>query len=83
MRNRPLVVLCLALALLGPAAGSAAASAGGPDGSAGQTPTRPVEYSVLQLNLCLSGLAGCYAGTEYPAGVDEAVEVVRAQRPGR
>jgi len=81
MRTRPLVVLCLALALLGPVAGSAAASAGGPDGSAGQTPTRPVEYSVLQLNLCLSGLAGCYAGTEYPAGVDEAVEVVREHRP--
>jgi endonuclease/exonuclease/phosphatase family metal-dependent hydrolase len=34
--------------------------------------------SVLQMNLCLSGLAGCYAGTRYPAVVDEAIGQIRA-----
>ena len=38
-------------------------------------------YTVLQMNLCLSGLAGCYGGTEYPKVVDEAVATVRAQDP--
>lgn len=35
-------------------------------------------YSLLQMNLCLSGLAGCYAGTEYPRVVDEAIERIEA-----
>ena len=36
---------------------------------------------MLQMNLCLSGLAGCYAGTEYPAVVDEAIEKILATQP--
>jgi endonuclease/exonuclease/phosphatase (EEP) superfamily protein YafD len=39
-------------------------------------PPRP--YSLLQLNLCLSGLAGCYAGTPV---VDEAVTRITAVQP--
>ena len=38
-------------------------------------------YSVMQMNLCLSGLAGCYGKTAYPAVVDEAVAQIRAARP--
>jgi hypothetical protein len=41
----------------------------------------PESYSVLQLNLCLSGLAGCYPGTEYPRVVEEAVTKVVAANP--
>jgi endonuclease/exonuclease/phosphatase family metal-dependent hydrolase len=35
---------------------------------------------VLQLNLCLSGLADCYAAVAYPAGVDNAVARIRELR---
>ncbi len=40
-----------------------------------------VPYSVLQMNLCLSGAAGCYGGTEYPKVVDEAIDVIDARQP--
>lgn len=49
--------------VLAPPAGAAATSpehAGSP-------------YRLLQMNLCLSGLAGCFGGTEYPKVVDEAI----------
>jgi endonuclease/exonuclease/phosphatase family metal-dependent hydrolase len=35
----------------------------------------------MQMNLCLSGLGGCYAKVEYPAGVDEAVARIREEHP--
>ncbi len=35
----------------------------------------------MQVNLCLSGLAGCYGKVAYPAGVEEAVDRIRAARP--
>jgi endonuclease/exonuclease/phosphatase family metal-dependent hydrolase len=35
----------------------------------------------MQMNLCLSGLAGCYAKVEYPAVVDEAVARIRELHP--
>jgi endonuclease/exonuclease/phosphatase family metal-dependent hydrolase len=35
----------------------------------------------MQMNLCLSGFAGCYGKVAYPAGVEEAVARVRAARP--
>lgn len=38
-------------------------------------------YTLLQMNLCLSGLAGCYARVAYPGGVEEAVARIRAARP--
>ena len=34
-------------------------------------------YTLMQMNLCLSGLAGCYAKVEYPAVLDEAVARTR------
>jgi endonuclease/exonuclease/phosphatase family metal-dependent hydrolase len=38
-------------------------------------------YTVMQMNLCLSGFAGCYGKVAYPAGVDNAVARIRAARP--
>jgi|HubBroStandDraft_6_1064221.scaffolds.fasta_scaffold390409_1 endonuclease/exonuclease/phosphatase family metal-dependent hydrolase len=38
-------------------------------------------YTLMQMNLCLSGLAGCYAKVEYPAVLDEAVARIREARP--
>ena len=38
-------------------------------------------YTLMQMNLCLSGFAGCYGKVAYPAGVDEAVARIRAARP--
>jgi endonuclease/exonuclease/phosphatase family metal-dependent hydrolase len=38
-------------------------------------------YTLMQMNLCLSGLAGCYGRTAYPAVVGEAAARIRASRP--
>jgi endonuclease/exonuclease/phosphatase family metal-dependent hydrolase len=38
-------------------------------------------YTLLQMNLCLSGFADCYGKVAYPAGVEEAVARIRAARP--
>jgi endonuclease/exonuclease/phosphatase family metal-dependent hydrolase len=35
----------------------------------------------MQMNLCLSGFAGCYGKVAYPAGVKDAVARIRAARP--
>ena len=63
----------LVLALTG-CSGSSGAAAAAP-ASAGPT------YTLMQMNLCLSGLAGCYAKVEYPAGVQEAIGRIRAAHP--
>ena len=38
-------------------------------------------YSLLQMNLCLSGFAGCFGKVAYPAGVHDAVARIRDARP--
>ncbi len=38
-------------------------------------------YTLMQMNLCLSGLAGCYHKVDYPAGLEEAVTRIRDARP--
>jgi endonuclease/exonuclease/phosphatase family metal-dependent hydrolase len=38
-------------------------------------------YTLMQMNLCLSGLAGCYAKVAYPAVVEEAAARIREARP--
>jgi endonuclease/exonuclease/phosphatase family metal-dependent hydrolase len=38
-------------------------------------------YTLMQMNLCLSGLAGCYGKAEYPAVVEEAVARIREAHP--
>jgi endonuclease/exonuclease/phosphatase family metal-dependent hydrolase len=67
----PLVVTALLVVAASAVAATARASESG----------GPSEYSLLQMNLCLSGLAGCYAGTEYPAVDDEAIEKILATQP--
>jgi endonuclease/exonuclease/phosphatase family metal-dependent hydrolase len=38
-------------------------------------------YTLMQMNLCLSGLAGCYGQAAYPAVVEEAVARIREAHP--
>jgi endonuclease/exonuclease/phosphatase family metal-dependent hydrolase len=38
-------------------------------------------YTLLQMNLCLSGFADCYGKVAHPAGVQEAVARIRAAHP--
>ncbi len=38
-------------------------------------------YTLMQMNLCLSGLAGCYGKAAYPAVVEEAVVRIREADP--
>ncbi len=63
----------LVLALSGCSGSSGAATAA--SSTAGST------YTLIQMNLCLSGIAACYRKVEYPAVVDEAVARIRAARP--
>ena len=73
MRTRRLLPLLALVAVLVATLPLSSASAGK------STPGR--SYAHLQMNLCLSGLAGCFAGTEYPGVVDEAVVTIRRVRP--
>jgi hypothetical protein len=57
------------------AVAAVATAAGGiaPAAAAGASETAPsAPYTLLQMNLCLSGFAGCFPGTQYPNIVDEA-----------
>jgi endonuclease/exonuclease/phosphatase family metal-dependent hydrolase len=38
-------------------------------------------YTLMQMNLCLSGLAGCYGKAAYPAVVEEALARIRQAHP--
>jgi endonuclease/exonuclease/phosphatase family metal-dependent hydrolase len=44
-----------------------------------EEPRRGAPYTMLQMNLCLSGVAGCFGRTAYPAVVDEAVAAIEEQ----
>ena len=48
---------------------------------AAAAPPAGSSYTLMQMNLCLSGLAGCYAKVQYPAGVQEAVARIREAHP--
>ena len=50
-------------------------------GGSSATPREGLTYTLMQMNLCLSGLAGCYGKTDYPAVVEEAEARIRAARP--
>jgi endonuclease/exonuclease/phosphatase family metal-dependent hydrolase len=65
----------LALALTGCGRDSGTAAAAAVSRPAGST------FTLMQMNLCLSGLAGCYGKVEYPAGVQEAIARIREARP--
>jgi endonuclease/exonuclease/phosphatase family metal-dependent hydrolase len=50
-------------------------------GPAAVPPPAGATYTLMQMNLCLSGLAPCFAKVAYPAAVEEAVARIRAARP--
>jgi hypothetical protein len=63
----------LVLALTGCGGSSRAAAAMAP--SAGSA------YTLMQMNLCLSGLAACYSKVDYPAGVQDVIARIRDAHP--
>ena len=46
-----------------------------------ESPLGGSPYTLLQMNLCLSGYADCYGRVAYPAGVHEAVARIRNAHP--
>jgi endonuclease/exonuclease/phosphatase family metal-dependent hydrolase len=58
-------------------AGCLLVAATGCNGSSEHTPT----YALVQMNLCLSGIASCYPQVAYPEGVAEATSVIRRTQP--
>jgi endonuclease/exonuclease/phosphatase family metal-dependent hydrolase len=44
-------------------------------------PQAGASHTLMQMNLCLSGLAGCYGKAAYPAVVEEAMARIREARP--
>jgi endonuclease/exonuclease/phosphatase family metal-dependent hydrolase len=60
----------------------ALAGCSGPSGTAVAAPPSPgPTYRLMQMNLCLSGLAGCYRKVAYPAVLEEAVARIREAHP--
>jgi endonuclease/exonuclease/phosphatase family metal-dependent hydrolase len=51
------------------------------DGRAAVRPPAGSTYTLAQMNLCLSGMAGCYGKVAYPAVLEDAVARIRAARP--
>jgi hypothetical protein len=49
--------------------------------SSGTAPPTGSPFTLMQMNLCLSGLAGCYRKADYPAVVEEAVARMREADP--
>jgi endonuclease/exonuclease/phosphatase family metal-dependent hydrolase len=58
-----------------------AVTGGGPSGSSVSMARESSAYTLMQMNLCLSGFARCYGKVAYPAGVEEAVARIRAAHP--
>ena len=91
--GRPRALLCaaagcaLVIAVIGsggPPGSSAALARGSSTSPAGPgivPPSGGSTYTLMQMNLCLSGFADCYRKVEYPAGVDEAVARIREAHP--
>jgi hypothetical protein len=77
--------LVVALSGCGRSSGTSGALAQEPSTSAGTPravpPAASSTYTLMQMNLCLSGLAGCYGKVAYPAVVEEAVARIREVHP--
>src|SRR5215211_1955231 len=77
----------LVLALCGctGSSGTSGAPAQEPSTSVGEPaavpPAGSSTYTLMQMNLCLSGLANCYGKAAYPAVVEEAVARIREAQP--
>jgi hypothetical protein len=63
----------LVLALTGCSRSSGESGALAPEPSTSAGPPAGPTYTLMQMNLCLSGLASCYGKAAYPAVVEEAV----------
>ena len=70
----------LALALTGCSRSSGASGALAP-GSSATAGSPGAAYTLMQMNLCLSGLAGCYGKVAYPAVLEEAMAEIRDGYP--
>jgi hypothetical protein len=80
-RSRALLRIAVGCALVLAVTGRGGAS-GSSVSLAQEAPTsRSPTYTLMQMNLCLSGFAGCYGKVAYPAGVEEAVERIRDAHP--
>ena len=73
MTSAALLLAALVLVLAG--------CGGSENGAAGAREPAGSTYTLAQMNLCLSGLAGCYRKAAYPAVVEEAVARIRTERP--
>jgi len=71
------LVVRLHAAVLGCALALAAAGCGGSDGASGALAREPAAtgptYTLMQMNLCLSGYGSCDHHGAYPAVIEEAV----------
>src|SRR3954453_6143880 len=77
--ERPGSSAALLLAAVGCALVLALTTSAGPP--AAVPPPAGSTYTLMQMNLCLSGLAGCYGKADYPAVVKEAGARIRDARP--
>jgi endonuclease/exonuclease/phosphatase family metal-dependent hydrolase len=77
--------LVLALFGCGGSSGTSGPAAREPSTSIGKPavvpPAGSSTYTSMQMNLCLSGLAGCYGKAAYPAVVEEAGALIREAHP--
>jgi endonuclease/exonuclease/phosphatase family metal-dependent hydrolase len=77
--------LVLALSGCNESSGTSGSLAREPSTSTGKPaavpPAGSSTYTLMQMNLCLSGLAGCYGKAAYPAVVEEAVARIREAHP--
>ena len=78
MVRRCAVACALVLALCGCSESTGTSGAPAP---VAVPPASSSTYTLMQMNLCLSGLAGCYGKTAYPAVVEEAVAQIREADP--
>src|SRR5918999_6536768 len=78
MVRRCAVACALVLALCGCSGSTGTSGAPAP---AAVPPAGSSTYTLMQMNLCLSGLAGCYGKAAYPAVVEEAVARIREAHP--
>jgi endonuclease/exonuclease/phosphatase family metal-dependent hydrolase len=78
MVRRCAVACALVLAMCGCSGSTGTSGAPGP---AGVPPAAGSAYALMQMNLCLSGRAGCYGKVAYPAGLEEAVARIREAHP--
>jgi endonuclease/exonuclease/phosphatase family metal-dependent hydrolase len=70
-------MLVLALTGCSPSSGAS----GSPEPSTSGGPLAGSTFTLMQMNLCLSGLASCYGKAAYPAVVEEAVARIRKAQP--